>query len=59
VNLVLAADQLSGMIFTNVLRQSIILPNDYTPETYLAACVKMVAESIELPPAPRKMTKLG
>jgi len=48
VNLVLAADQLSGMIFTNVLRQSIFLPNDYTPEAYLAACVKMVAESIEM-----------
>jgi AcrR family transcriptional regulator len=52
VNLVLAADQLSGMIFTSVLRQSIFLPNDYTLEEYLAACVKMVAESIEFRPAP-------
>jgi AcrR family transcriptional regulator len=47
VNLGLAADQLSGMIFTNVLRQSAFFPTDYTPEEYLAACVKMVAESIE------------
>ena len=45
--LALAADQLSGMIFTNVLRQSAFLPIDYTPEEYLAACVRMVAESIE------------
>jgi AcrR family transcriptional regulator len=47
VNLALAADQLSGMIFTNVLKQSAYFPTDYTPEEYLAACVKMVAESIE------------
>jgi len=47
VNLVLAADHLSGMIFANVLKQSIILPNDYTVEEHLAGCVKMVAQSIE------------
>ena len=47
VNLVMAADQLSGMIFTNVLRQKIFLPNDYTPHEYLAACVAMVADNIK------------
>ena len=52
VNLVLAADQLTAMIFTSVLRQSIFLPTDYTLEAYLAACVKVVAESIEVPTAP-------
>jgi AcrR family transcriptional regulator len=54
VNLVLAADHLSGMIFTNVLRQGIFLPDDYTVEEYLAGCVKMVAESIEARPATGK-----
>ena len=47
VNLALAADQLSGMIFTNVLRQSGCFATAYTPEEYLAGCVKMVTESIE------------
>jgi AcrR family transcriptional regulator len=57
VNLILAADQLSAMIFTSVLRQSSYLPADYTLEEYLAACVKMVTENIETPPAPSSRSR--
>lgn len=49
VNLALAADQMCGMIFTNVLKQRIFTPREYSVEAYLEACVKMVALSIEAP----------
>jgi AcrR family transcriptional regulator len=52
VNLDLAADQLSGMIFSSVLKQSKLIPLAYTVEEYLAASVKLVAENIEAHPEP-------
>jgi len=51
VNLALAADQLCGMIFTNVLKQRIFTPREYSVEAYLEACAKMVAQNIEATPA--------
>jgi len=49
VHIELAADQLSGMIFANVLRQSVSCPKDYETEEYLVACINLVAESIQVP----------
>lgn len=43
----LIADQFGGMIFTGVLRSSLPLPREYSPQHYLAECVETMVRALQ------------
>ena len=49
VDPVIVADQLKALVFMATLRCALPLPREYTDESYLDACVKMIVRSIEVP----------